>query len=156
MLLYMFSEFYQQLCWCYTIQMTIDKTDSFFPYRWLWQKKSRTWEGLRHREMSLTLKVSSYYFLWSQKLKLINLIITAVLFHKYKYLQLLGVWVFFLVLILIIYFALFYSANVERGAAVAARARVVCWWGGQTNGQEESFSKGMSNLWHSFKATGRK
>ena len=148
MLLYMFSVFYQQQCWCYTIQMTVDKTDSFFPYRWLWQKKSRTWEGLRPREMSLTLKVSS--------LKLINLIIAAVLFHKYKYLQLLGVWVFFLVLILIIYFALFYSANVERGTAVAARARVVCWWGGQTNGQEESFSKGMSNLWHSFKATGRK
>ena len=82
--------------------------------------------------------------------------IAAVLFHKYKYLQLLGVWVFFLVLILIIYFALFYSANVERGAAVAARARVVCWWGGQTNGQEESFSKGMSNLWHGFEAIGRK
>lgn len=148
MLLYMFSVFYQQQCWCYTIQMTVDKTDSFFPYRWLWQKKSRTWEGLRPREMSLTLKVSS--------LKLINLIIAAVLFHKYKYLQLLGVWVFFLVLILIIYFALFFSANVERGAAVAARARVVCWWGGQTNGQEESFSKGMSNLWHSLEATGRK
>ena len=148
MLLYMFSEFYQQPCWCYTIQMTIDKTDSFFSYRWLWQKKSRTWEGLRPREMSLTLKVSSW--------KLINLIIAAVLFHKYKYLQLLGVWVFFLVLILILYFALFYSANVERGAAVAARARVVCWWGGQTNGQEESFSKGMSNLWHSLGATGRK
>lgn len=70
--------------------------------------------------------------------------------------QLLGVWVFFLVLILIIYFALSYSANVERGAAVAARARVVCRWGDQTNGQKKSFSKGMSNLRHSFKATGRK
>ena len=32
MLLYMFSEFYQQPCWCYTIQMTIDKTDSFFSF----------------------------------------------------------------------------------------------------------------------------